>query len=228
MTRRYEITSMSATGEIETVNRVAPAIPVFEEAFSAIARGTVVATEAGPVAVEDLLPGMMIQTVEGAPEELVWCGSMTIYPARATPHMEPTLLTRVTADAFGLGRPMPDLILGPLARLLFRDARCVRMTGTEAAYAPARSFVDGVSVIEVAPIAPVTVYNLVLARQCTLRAAGLEIESYHPGAGFADMIEPQMMGLFLALFPHVRSLDDFGQPAHPRLTRFEIERLMLG
>ncbi len=223
LARRYEIAYLDAAGRFETCTRLAPAIPEFEEAFSAFARGTVVATTEGPVAVEDLVPGMAALTGEGRAERVTWIGSMTLFPPHALPGLLGATLTRITADAFGIGRPMPDLLLGPRARILVRDARCRFATGVEAAYAPARSFADGVSIIEVTPVAPVTAYHIVLERQGSIRAAGLEIESFHPGARMADGFDPQLAQVFLTLFPHIRSTADFGTPAHPRMSAAEVE-----
>ncbi len=228
LTRRYEIAYLDRSGSIETGTRLAPAIPEFEEAFSAFARGGVIATTEGPVAVEDLVPGMLALTGEGRAETITWIGSMTLFPPRAMPGMQGGKLTRITADAFGIGRPMPDLVLGPRARLLVRDARCRFATGIDSAYAPAQSFADGVSIIEVTPVAPVAVYHLVLERQGSLRAAGLEIESYHPGTRMADGFDPQVAQLFLSLFPQLKSFSEFGGMAHPRMSAHDVEAALAG
>jgi len=228
LTRRYEISYLGADGQITEATRLAPAIASFEEAFSAVARGTVIATAEGSVAVEDLLPGMRVLTAEGREEPVDWIGAMTIYPAAALPGIAATTLTRITAEAFGLGRPAADLVLGPRARLLLRDARVRAVTGGVSAYAPARSFIDGVSIIEVVPAAPVTVYNLVLRQHGSLRAAGLEIESFHPRNTIAALGDPHLAGLFLGLFPHLRGYADFGAPAHPRMSDEEVETALLG
>ncbi|MFD2173300.1 Hint domain-containing protein [Rhodobacter lacus] len=226
LTRRYEAMWCDGMGAIQDSTRLAPATPLFEEAFSALARGSVIATEQGPVAVEDLLPGMRAKTGEGGLERVTWVGSMVIYP---DPHegegREPVRLTRITAEALGAGRPMPDLVLGPRARLCLRDPRLMGVIGREVAYVPARAFIDGVSVIEVTPLAPVTVYHVVLENHGSLRVAGLEVEAFHPGEGVERMIDPRMLSLFEAQFPQLEGLSGFGPLAHPRLTRFEVESL---
>lgn len=226
MTRRYEASWLTPSGEIDSSTRIAPAIPLFEEAFSALARGSVVQTDEGPVAIEDIVPGMRALTADGRVETVTWVGSMVIYPGMTSEaEGEAVTLTRITAEAFGQGRPMPDLVLGPRARLCLRDPRLMRVAGVERAFVPARAFLDGVSVIEVTPIAPVTAYHLVLERQGALRVAGLEVESYHPGEGVEGMIEPRMLSLFLAQFPQIERMAGFGPMAAPRLTRFEVESL---
>ena len=227
LTRRYEALWLTAEGEIESSVRLAPATPLFEEAFSALARGSVIATEDGPVAIEDLLPGQRVLTAEGRAAQVRWIGSMVIYPG-AEPGRdleEHVSLTRITAEAFGAGRPVLDLVLGPRARLCLRDPRLRRISGGEAAYVPARAFLDGISVIEVTPSAPVTVYHVALEQHGSLRVAGLEVEAFHPGEGVERMIDPRMLSLFEAQFPQIARLSDFGKLAYPRLTRFEVESL---
>lgn len=226
LTRRYEISYLTSAGDVATTTRLAPAIPAFEEAFSALARGTVIATTDGPVAVEDLEPGMGIVTAEGRVETLTWIGSMTMYPAGSIPGTEDLRLVRITAEAFGVGRPMPDLVLGPRARILLRDRRCSETAGTDQVYAPARGFADGVSVIEVSPVAPITVYHLVLRHPGSIRAGGIEIESFHPGAAFSETMGGHLSALFLALFPHMRSFADFGTVAHPRIDAEELAEML--
>ncbi len=243
LTRRYEASWLSPEGAVQDSIRLAPATPLFEEAFSALARGSVIATEEGPVAVEDLVPGMRVLTAEGRAEAVTWIGSMVMYPGaqgQGTQGQgaqgqgaqgkglaeERVTLTRITAEAFGPGKPLPDVVLGPRARLCLRDPRLRRLTGLEAAYVPARAFVDGISVIELAPVVPVTVYHVALARHGSLRVAGLEVEAFHPGEGVEQMIDPRMLSLFAAQFPHLTKLADFGPLAHPRLTRFEVENLL--
>jgi hypothetical protein len=227
LTRRYEAAWLSPSGDIEQSTRLAPATPLFEEAFSALARGSVIQTAAGPVAIEDLLPGMQVLTAEGRSETVTWIGSMMVYPGTsATTSDDQVTLTRITAEAFGQGRPLPDLVLGPRARICLRDTRLRAQMGLEAAYVPARAFVDGVSVIEVTPAAPVPMFHVVLENHGSLRVAGMEIESYHPGEGIAEMIGPRMLSLFTAIFPQMPGLTGFGPLAHPRLTRFEAEGLL--
>lgn len=227
LTRRYEACWLAPDGSLLDSTRLAPATPLFEEAFSALARGSVIMTEDGPVAIEDLAPGQRVLTGEGGSELVTWIGSMVIYPGRDTGRDldEQVTLTRITAEAFGAGKPLLDVVLGPRARLCLRDPRLHRITGLEAAYVPARAFLDGISVIEVTPSAPVTVYHVVLENHASLRVAGLEVEAFHPGAGVEQMIDPRMLSLFEAQFPQITRLAEFGALAHPRLTRFEVESL---
>jgi hypothetical protein len=225
MTRRYETAWLSPEGFVESATRIAPALPEFEEAFSAVARGTLIETPTGLAAVEDLAPGMEVLTAEGRTERILWIGSMTLFPPQTVPGLAPATMTRITAEAFGPGRPMPDLLLGAQARLHLKDARC-RAAGHPAAYVPAKSLIDGESIVEITPMAPVSMYNLVLERHGSLRCAGIEVEAYHPGRDYAERFDPQLAALFLALFPTIRCFADFGPLAHARLTPAEAEEMV--
>lgn len=226
LTRRYEVAYLSADGQVETTTRLAPALPQFEDAFGAVARGTLITTDRGPVSVEDLLPGDRVLTMEKGPEPLLWKGSMMIYPASATPGIESIGLVRITSDRFGYAKPMADLLLGPSARLLHSHNRLPDIIGTPQAFAPARGFIDGSGVFRIDPISPVPVYHLAFAGHRTIRANGILIESYHPGPPSNATLDPELLGLFLAFFPHIDRLSDFGPLSHPRLTTFEIEEIL--
>lgn len=224
MTRRYETTWLGADGAVETATRIAPALPAFEEAFSAIARGTLIETTEGLVAVEDLEPGATVVTADGRREQVVWIGAMTLFPPQTIPGLAPATMTRITAEAFGEGRPMPDLLLGPQARVALQGGRYNRI-GALRTSIPARSLIDGESVVEVTPVAPVSVYHVVLAHHGALRCAGVEIESYHPGKDLAERFDPQLAQLFLAMFPNLKDFGGFGPLAYPRLTAEEADEV---
>ena len=114
LTRRYEVAAIGTDGALTQKAVVAPAIPTFEDAFAGFARGTLITTSDGPIAVEDLCPGMMVQTADNGAMPLLWVGSMMIFPGLPELSEESVRLIRATAESFGMGRPLPDLMLGPL------------------------------------------------------------------------------------------------------------------
>ncbi len=225
LTRRYEVSGLTRAGLLSDFNAIAPASHAFESAFAGFARGTLISTTAGPVAVEDLIPGTMLETAGNGPQKLLWIGSMMIFPGLPDMAEDAVRLTRITADSFGIGRPFPDLMLGPRARMLHRSGMCRTRIGSEHAFAPASAFIDGSSMISVKPAAPVRVYHLALEGQQILRANGMEVESFHPGRDLEKSMDPGMLELFLGLFPHVRSLEDFGMMGTPRLTTVELDEM---
>ncbi len=215
--RRYTTTTLLPNGDICETRHLAPALPLFEDAFCAFARGTLIETETGPVAIEDMLPGDRVITGDGTPEEVIWKGNVTIVPGlRQQVQKRDMRLTRITADSFGMARPMASVVCGPSARLLHTPDQIQSMAGGNQVLSSVRSFVDGVSIIETAPPTPVELYHICLPRHATVKAGGLEFESYHPGTQSIRMISHAMRTLFLNLFPHVNSMGGFGPIAFPR------------
>jgi len=210
-TRMYDISWLRPDGTTQTHRQSAPATPAFEAAFSAFAHGALVSTSTGPVAVEDLRPGMRLVTNERGPSPLLWIGSMTLLPNDDNSDPSQPKLTRVMADAFGMGRPMPDFLAGPGARLMQRSAGFSEQT-----LRPVHEFVDGINVISVRPPSPVRLYHLGLHRHATINVAGLSAETYHPGPGFDSVMNHETLLQFMSFFPHMRRPTDFGGLAHPR------------
>lgn len=223
--RRYEAAYLQANGDIGEMSGLAPAHPVFEDSFAAIARGTLVPTARGPVAVEDLLPGDEVKTIDNGVQTLLWRGGTTIIPGAAGQCDDMRRLIRIAADSLGIARPMPDLVLGPRARLYHRSAAIQRFTGRDGAFVPVQDFIDQINVIELTPPSPVPVFHLGFHRQERILANGVEIESQHPGNILAQRIGGDVLALYLSFFPHRASLSDFGVPAHVRLGRGDLHQI---
>lgn len=223
--RKYEIAYLTPEGRVEQLTRMAPAVPVFEDAFGALGHGAIVQTETGPVPVEDLVPGDRVRLAGGQFDTLLWHGTMLLHPDDPFASPDTNCLIRIMADALGYDRPSPDLVLGPRARL-FHKTRGIRvLTGSDAAFIPARDFADGAHIITLRPAAPVNVYQLGFARHQRISVNGLEIESLHPGTAFGLGLRGDALAQYLSLFPHKRSLEDFGTMQHPRLRMGDLELL---
>jgi hypothetical protein len=222
-TRRYEVTWRNAVGEVLEATRVAPAIPAFEAAFSALARGALIATPRGEVAVEDLLPGMMVNTRSG-PQPVRWIGRMLLPPANLKQDSGPDIF-RVTADAFGAMRPAPDLVLCSGARILHRSSRLATSRIGPDVLVPVADFADGIHLMQIAPMSPVTAYHLALDRHAAIEVNGLALESFHPGRNGTEGLSGDMLRLFMSLFPYLQDACDFGPLALPRLGLDDLDRL---
>jgi len=227
--RRYEVSFLTPEGHFDSSRHVAPATAQFEAAFSAFARGTLLTTRNGLCAIEDLVPGMEIETAGAGMRRVLWIGSMTILPDAPVDTPDQTRMTRMMADTFGLGRPMADIMAGPGARMLHRPAALRGLEGFGArsgqVFTPAADFEDGSRAIRITPPRPVTVYHLCLDQHAAIKVSGIEMESYHPGPGLEQRMGPNTMALFLSLFPHIRNIEDFGPLAFPRATREMLENL---
>ncbi len=227
LNRPFAVTWHTRSGSVAYDTIFAPAIPVVEAACSSLARGALVSTTQGDVAVEDLVPGMMINTTDHGALPLKWVGSYDMSP-REVQMNDRARMYRVAADTFGINKPNQDIMLAPRAHILLRDAACQPMFGLEHAFAPVRAFEDGMNVISVAPMSPVSLFNIAFDRQATIRVNGMEVESYHPGPYGETLMDDEMMYALLRLFPHIRNLSDFGSQTIDRLTAFEVKSLREG
>jgi len=223
--RRYTVTTQLSNGDICETRHLAPAMPLFEDAFCAFARGSLVETETGPMAIEDLLPGDRVVTVDGDSQPVVWKGSLTVVPGLKNVQRRDMKLTRLMADSFGMSRPMSCVIAGPSARLLYTPDRYRALAGDTRILSPVQAFVDGVNVIETAPPTAVELFHICLPRHAAIRVGGLEFESYHPGTTSTRTISHAMRSLFLNLFTHVDSIGEFGPVAYPRAGEGQIDAM---
>lgn len=215
--QRYQVACLGSTLSVNGFSRMAPATPFFQNAFGAMAHGTVVATRQGPTAIEDLIPGTPVMTRDNGYQPVLWIGSTTpaSTPASASasaPDSPAISLIRFTADSLGPARPGFDLVLGNAARLLHRH-RDAGLTLT-----PAAGFCDGEHVIQSHTHAPIQLFHLAFARHQIIRVNGIDIESFHPGPN-ADMhLGADLTAIFMGLFPNFRSLGAFGRQAYRRIS----------
>lgn len=221
--RKIEVACLSPSGADIAFSRLVPAISPFEDAFAAFSRTTLLTTARGFVAVEDLHPGDRIRTVGNGFQPLLWKGATMIVPHANGQDPAMGRLTRIAADALGIARPMPDLILGPRARLAHRGPGIRALTGADMALIPVRDFIDGDQVVELTPATPVQVFHLGFAGHERVLAHGVEIESMHPGPSNALALRAEMLALYLSCFPHMSDLAAFGPPDLPRLRMQDLD-----
>ncbi|MGH1413850.1 MAG: Hint domain-containing protein [Pelagimonas sp.] len=227
--RKYECAALLPDLTVSFRQHVAPASPLFEDCASAFARGTLIQTVRGPVAVEDLLPGDYIQTANGA-EPVTWIGSTTYVPTTLSGRNDTATslshLTRITSDAFGLGKPAFDLMVGPGARMVVRHEKLRALLGQDAVLAPVQDYTDGDRFLEITPAGTVQMYHLMVRDHTTITVGGIEMETYHPGKSIGQDLGHNMRALFLSMFPNLTDLNDFGQVSMTRSTRKVIEQLL--
>ena len=209
----YNIAALRKDGSLLIAEDRVPSIDLFESAFSAFARGTVIQTETGDRAIEDLQPGDMIQTSTGEAAKLLWIGSSTF---NQNVQEKRTKLIRVMADTFGQGRPSMFLTLGASARVLHTPDHLRGGDRNARLLTPISTFVDGVNVIEVTPPTSITLFHLCLSRHAAIKAGGIEVETFHPGSQAPKRVSHTIRARFLSLFPHIDQFSDFGPLAHPR------------
>ncbi len=220
LTRTIEAAALLPDQTVSKDSFTVPASSTFEACASAFARGTLISTVMGPIAVEDLIPGDLVETHRG-PQPIVWLGSTPYLPDFAGDTTSLSYLLRMP----GHGMNQSDLLLGPAARLVVRQDRFADLLNCDAVLAPASDYVDGDRVLRVTPPGPVQLYHFALQRHGIIRANGHELESYHPGRVSGAEIGTSVRARLQSMFKHVASLEAFGDLAFPRTTRDVIETL---
>ncbi|WP_170395434.1 Hint domain-containing protein [Ruegeria arenilitoris] len=223
--RRYEVSTLMKNGDVVQTRHIAPALPMFEDAFCAFTRGALVETELGPMAIEDLLPGDTVLTQDGVSETVLWKGSVTLIPGRVDSRGRTRPLTRIMADTFGMQKPMSGVIAGPAARIVGTPAHLRHLHGDEQVLTPVHEFQDGMGVIETLPPTPVELFHICLKRHSVIRVDGLQFESYHPGTYAIRRVSRSLRSVYLNLFSHVESLNDFGPLVMPRAGDGEVDAI---
>ncbi|MBE2275670.1 MAG: Hint domain-containing protein [Rhodobacteraceae bacterium] len=192
------------------------------------ATGARILTPHGPVHIEDLQEGDLVQTRDNGPQPVLWTGSRRLSGARlyALPHLRPV---RFRAGALGLDRPDADLLVSPRHRMLVRGEAARLLFNSDEVLVEAEQLVDDQSITIDLTLTEVTYHHLLLENHEILFANGLEAESFHPAATALDLIEATDRARLLALMPEL-ALDParYGGFARRSLTASEAAILRHG
>lgn len=214
--RRFEVSSLLPNGNISETRHIAPALPLFENAFCAFTRGSLLQTDQGPVAIEDLWPGDQILTVDGDYQPLIWKGRTTLVPSKGGDRGRHQL-TSFMADCFGIHKPMSCVVAGPAARLLRPNTGIGASDPTaDGVLTSVRNLRDGMNIFETAPPTVVETFHICLPRHAVIDVGGLLFETYHPGPDALKLVSYAIKTLYLNLFSHADKIADFGEIAYPR------------
>ena len=130
--------------------------------------GTLILTDHGEVAVEDLAVGDLVVTASGGQRPIVWLGHRTL-PCHTHPNRRAVLPVRISAHALGHNKPRRDLFVSP------GHAIAVDVLGE--VLIPAATLVNGTTIQQV-EMDQVTYWHVELGSHDLLLADNLAAESY--------------------------------------------------
>jgi hypothetical protein len=121
-------------------------------------------------AVEDLAPGDLMATADGAPEPVLWAGCTTV-PRTRGGYMPEHMPIRIRASALGDNLPVRDLVVSPGHAIAFGEI-----------IVPARILVNGRSIVVDFAESHVQYWHVRLPRHALLISEGVASESFkhHP------------------------------------------------
>ena len=170
----------------------------FEEIIC-FAAGTLIDTDRGPRAVEDLRAGDRVLTMDDGFQPLVWTGSRSLSAAEIA--LNPALApVRIVPGALGPGLPARALTVSPRHRMLVEGAAVDVMFGARQVLVAAADLMGLAGVSRVVD-GPVTYVHVMCAEHQILRADGAWSESFQPSAPVLEALPRATRDEVLALFP---------------------------
>ncbi|AUH66432.1 hemolysin [Paracoccus zhejiangensis] len=173
---------------------------------------TLIETETGSVAVEDLEVGDLVQTRDNGFKPVRWIESQTLDAGMlaAMPHLR---AIRIRAGALGAGLPRRDLCVSPQHRMTVRNAIVARMFDTEEVLVAAKHLlaVDGIEILPEG--SGITYLHFLLDQHEIVFAEGAEAETLYTGPQALRTMSPESRAELLALFPELATLDHDALPA---------------
>ncbi|MBI1494494.1 Hint domain-containing protein [Halocynthiibacter styelae] len=163
------------TGQVVTYS-------TFEEARGLVCfvGGTMIETDKGEIAIENLRPGDMIATLDQGFQPLRWIGTRHISAdtMARTPAFRPVC---IQAGALGHNMPTHDLYLSPQHNVLIRSRIVERICEAEEILIPCLKLAGQPGVERPDTEGSITYYHLLFDAHHIIRSAGAWTESFFPG-----------------------------------------------
>lgn len=174
--------------------------------------GSRIATPCGARPIEDLRPGDLVLTTDGA-LPVLWIGQTRFDPRRvmANPRLWPVT---IRAHALGPDLPARDLSLSRQHRLRLSGPVAARMVGAPAVLIPAAALLGHPGIRSTPPAGVLHYYHLLLPRHAVLLAENLPAESLHLGPMARAALPPAALAELDLILPHAPWAE---APAHPML-----------
>jgi len=180
--------------------------------------GTMILTDRGERAIEDLQVGDMVQTMDHGLQPVRWIGRS---PTDGRADHAPVLF-----QAGAIGNEI-ELRVSPQHRVLVQGWQAELYFGCDEVLVPAKHLVNGKDVVR-APVAEVDYFHLMFDRHEVICSNGVMSESFFPGDQ-AMLQNPAVRAELLALFPELGDVagSPFRQTARATLKRREAQVLAL-
>lgn len=182
------------------------------DAVPCFTRGTLIKTDAGEVAIENLKQGMRVLTMDSGYKEIAWIGSRKLNAAdlAGKPNLRPI---RIAQGALGFGLPERDLLVSPQHRMLVRSTIVDRMFGEREALLGAKHLIAINGIEESNPQDGIEYWHLLFDRHEVIFANGAPSESLYPGPEALKHVGAEALAEIYELFPELQSLTHTPIPA---------------
>jgi VCBS repeat-containing protein len=169
-----------------------------------VAKGTLIETSQGSVAVEDIAIDDQVITRDNGLKTVRWVGCRRLHKPdlMAHPDLRPI---RIRAGALGNARPVRDLLVSPQHRILVSDWRTQLFFGQDEVLIPAKALVDQNAITVERNTASVDYYHILFDTHQIIYTDGAETESFHPADYTLGAIDTRSRDELFQLFPELSS-----------------------
>lgn len=172
-----------------------------ENVVACFTPGTMILTDQGEVAVEDLAEGDLVLTRDCGFQPIRWVGrrDLTAEDLAVQPRFNPV---RIAQGALGGNLPERDMLVSPQHRMLMTGARAELLFGEHEVLVAATHMVGMAGVDRVMPD-EVSYIHILFDRHEVVRADGAWSESFQPGVQTMNGLDAAQRAEILALFPKI-------------------------
>jgi PAS domain-containing protein len=188
--------------------------------------GTRLRTPDGARPVETLREGDLLQTADGAAQEILWIGRRKLSGGQmhAMPELRPI---RIRGAALGEDVPDADLVVSPRHRILLRSAAARALFGISEVLVAAEDLLNDTTVTRDHQLREVSYIHLLLPRHHVVWANGVPTESFHPASTDLRTVDPGELRRLTAIVPGVEADPrSYGDAVRRELNRTESRALL--
>lgn len=180
-------------------------------------RGTLILTDRGQVAVEDIAPGDLVWTLDNGFQPVGWAGCTTV---AGRGDFAPV---RFEAGVLGNARP---ITVSPNHRMLYQSSLTELHFFEDRVLIPARFFV-GMAGVQQRPVARIDYFHFMFAGHEIVQSDGCLSESFYPGSVALNGLQDATRRELFALFPELAGwkAEPFDMAARS-LRRFEAQMVL--
>ncbi|WP_233253108.1 Hint domain-containing protein [Paracoccus binzhouensis] len=208
------IQSTANTAIVTMDHDVAGSLDLTDDEVVCFVAGTLIETERGFVAVEDLRVGDLVATRDNGYQPIRWIGSVKLGAAalKARPKLLPI---RIKAGALGRETPSSDLLVSPQHRVLVRSKVALKMFGAMEVLVAAKQLLQVEGVDIATDVESVEYFHFLFDRHEVVNSNGAATESLYTGAQALRTVGPAAREEIFTLFPELREKEFVPAPARP-------------
>ena len=177
-----------------------------DEEIPCFTSGTLILTNRGEIAIDDLRVGDLVVTRDNGLQPVRWIGTRKLDAPMMIlkPNLRPI---RIKAGALGANLPGQDLLVSPQHRVLVRSRIAQRIFGTSEVLVAAKQLltIEGVDIVDVPD--GVEYFHMLFDRHEVVFSNGAETESLYTGPEALKSVGPAAQEEIFSLFPELRDAD---------------------